>query len=415
MNKKKSLAIIVTIIIVAGISVGLLFIFMQPPGGGNGNGSITGIPFVSTWNTTLTGSGSSNSNQVKLPLESSGTYYFKVDWGDGTQDIVTSWDQAETTYTYASEGVYTVNITGTIIGWSFNNDGDRLKLIDIKQWGSLRLGNSGGYFYGCENLEIIATDILDLTDTLSLRLAFTSCHNLKSDNLQNINEWDVSNVEDMSHMFQWTSFNQSIEGWDVSNVKDMSYMFDSTQAFNQDICNWDVSSVTDMSYMFSDADYFNQNIGNWDVSSVTDMSWMLFAASFFNQDIGDWDVSSVTDMSYMFFSADNFNQDIGDWDVSNVENMQYMFSGASSFDQDLGTWNVSQVYNMAVMFNGVTLSTANYDSLLLGWSSLTLQDEVNFNAGNSHCTSPGAPADARQHIVDTFSWTIYDGDGTHSP
>ena len=40
-------------------------------------------PFISEWNTTLTSSGSSANDTIKLPLELGGTYGFAVDWGDG--------------------------------------------------------------------------------------------------------------------------------------------------------------------------------------------------------------------------------------------------------------------------------------------------------------------------------------------
>lgn len=441
MNKKKILALIVPVLIVAGISVGLLLVFMQPSEGGDGNDPvepIIGNGFISRWNTTLTSYGSSDTNQIKFPLESSGNYDFSVDWGDGTSDTITSWNQSEVVHTYSLEGVYTINITGQITGWKFNNEGDRLKLLEIKQWCDLKLGNSGKYFYGCENLKITATDMLNLNGTTNLEYAFTYCYNL--DTIPNMNQWDVSKVTNMQYMFwvalsfkedisNWdvssvtnmremfcysSSFNQDISNWNVSNVIDMGGMFGVAEAFNQDIRDWDVSSVTEMNGMFSNARLFNQDIGGWDVSIVTDMESMFAGAQSFNQDIGNWDVSNVEEMRLLFFAASNFHQDIGGWDVSSVTDMSYMFAGASSFDQDLGTWNVSQVINMSGMFNSVTLSTANYDSLLLGWSSLNLQDEVEFSAGNSQCTSPGAPADARQYIVDTFNWTIYDGDGTHN-
>jgi surface protein len=55
----------------------------------------------------------------------------------------------------------------------------------------------------------------------------------------------------MSHFFQrMFTFNEPIGSWDVSNVTDVSYMFDGAKSFNQNIGSWDVSSVTDMGSMF---------------------------------------------------------------------------------------------------------------------------------------------------------------------
>jgi surface protein len=516
-------------------------------------------PFVSMWNTTLTSADSTANNQVGLPLEESGTYHFAVDWGDGTRNLITYWNQPEVIHNYASSGIYDIRLDGVIIGWSFDDHRDRLKLLEISQWGPLQLGNSGEYFYGCTNLNLVTTDVLDLHGTSTLKNTFRDCSNLGITG--NLNSWDVSNVTDMSRMFysassfnqslnSWTvssvtvmtgmftdassfnqplsnwdvssvlymnemfldatSFNHSIGSWDVSSVTNMEAMFLRAESFNQSIGGWDVSSVTDMSSMFSSASSFNQPIGTWNVLSVTDMGGMFYGASSFNQPIddwavlnvesmtvmfhsassfnqpldgwsvgnvqfmdemfrnafsfnqpiGSWDVSSVTDMERMFFSALSFNQPIGSWDVSNVlymngmfrsalsfnqdigdwnvsrviymngmfrdassfnqdlsawdvsrvVDMYSMFNGATSFDQDLGAWNVSSVRYMDAMFYGVTLSTSNYDNLLIGWAQLTLQNDVGFNAGGSQYSS--AAAAARQYIITTYGWTISDGGQT---
>jgi hypothetical protein len=140
-----------------------------------------------------------------------------------------------------------------------------------------------------------------------------------------------------------------------------------------------------MTYMLNNADSFNQPIGNWDVSGVIDMSLMFCQADSFNQPIGNWDVSGVIDMSLMFYQADSFNQPIGNWDVSGVRNMQLMFIGAQ-------------------------LSTANYDDLLIGWSTIgpnetPLQPNVNFSGGLSYyCNGESA----RNSIIQTYGWNITD-------
>jgi hypothetical protein len=66
---------------------------------------------------------------------------------------------------------------------------------------------------------------------------------------------------------------------------------------------------------------------------------------------------------------------------------------------------------MASMFSGIGLSTANYDSLLIGWSTISsnetpLKPNVIFSGGNSkYCNGTSA----RSSIISTYGWTITDG------
>ena len=227
--------------------------------------------------------------------------------------------------------------------------------------------------------------------------------------------WDTSNVTDMEGAF-WNAnvFNSPIGDWNTSNVEDMSNMFFGASVFNQNIGSWNVTSVQFMHRMFILAPVFNQDIGGWTVDNVETFYEMFSGASAFNQDIGSWNIDNATDLNQMFANALSFNQDISGWNTSNVTNMAAMFSNAGAFDQNLGAWNVEAVTNAAVMFNFVTLSTANYDALLIGWNAQNLQPNVIFSGGFSTYCSQEAQ-DARANMIITDGWTITDGGLSTSP
>ena len=223
--------------------------------------------------------------------------------------------------------------------------GNELFNQDIGNWDVSNVTDMSGMFDSAQyfNQPIGNWDVSNVTD-MGYMFKFAYSFN------QEIGNWDVSNVTNMGYMFSsfqtddfTTSFNQDIGNWDVSNVVNMWFMFDGNESFNQDISDWDVSNVNNMRYMFSQNSPFNHDIGNWDVSNVTDMFNMFWNNSVFNQPIGDWNVSSVTNMGSMFRDAASFNQPIGDWDVSNVSYMASMFYEADTFNQDISDWDVDNV------------------------------------------------------------------------
>jgi surface protein len=204
-----------------------------------------------------------------------------------------------------------------------------------------------------------------------------------------------------------TSFNQPLNNWDVSNVQNMGYMFSSASSFNQPLNNWDVSKVTTMAYMFWDASSFNQPINSWDVSKVTTMAYMFWDASSFNQSLNSWNVSKVTTMAYMFWNAFSFNQPLDKWNVSSIKNMDFMFWDAIKFNQLIGDWIVGSVISMNGMFSGVSLSTEIYDDLLIKWANQPLQINVLFDGGNSKYSSNAE--NSRKVLLNDYHWTILDG------
>lgn len=153
----------------------------------------------------------------------------------------------------------------------------------------------------------------------------------------NISKWNVSNVTNMSFMFDGNlKFNQPLNDWDVSHVTNMYAMFDNAESFNQSLDQWDVCNVTDMSCMFSGTKSFNQPLNNWNTSNVKNM-YMMFAYSSFNQPLNDWNVSNVTSMHCMFIHNKSFNLPLDEWDTKNVSKMGNidMFKDAENFDNKI--------------------------------------------------------------------------------
>ena len=328
-------------------------------------------------------------------------------------------------------GSWDVSNVNTMAGMFDSND---IFNQNIGSWDVSNVTNMANMFYFAYafNQPIGSWNVSNVTNMTGM------FHLAKAFN-QPIGSWNVSNVTNMQSMFSGAiAFNQNIGSWNVSNVRNMLAMFSNSSAFNQPIGSWDVSNVTNMQTMFFVAIAFNQNIGSWNVSNVTNMENMFFGAIAFNQPIGSWNVSNVTNMRYIFRNTDTFNQNIsswnvinvtdiygmngmfsnakafnqpiGSWNVSNVTNMQSMFSGAIAFNQNIGSWNVSNVTTMATMFVGVQLSTANYDALLIGWSTIEpnetpLKPNVPFFGGNSYYCNGET---ARSSIISTYGWTISD-------
>ncbi|AJM72179.1 BspA family leucine-rich repeat surface protein [Mycoplasma yeatsii] len=186
----------------------------------------------------------------------------------------------------------------------------------------------------------------------------------KNSLIYGIDNWDTSNVTNMSYMFAKSSFNQPLNNWNTSNVTIMEYMFLNAFDFNQDISNWNTSNVTSMGGMFEGATQFNKPLNNWNTSNVTDMFAMFSFAKSFNQPLNNWTTSNVIDMSYMFCRAISFNQNISNWDVSKVRYMQAMFWEATNFNQPIGNWNTSKVTNMSGMFTRAT----NFNQDISKWN-----------------------------------------------
>jgi len=294
--------------------------------------------------------GPSTDSQFTLPAV--GTY--DINWGDGTVESVTG----AQTHTYGSSGTYVIKVIGGLTAVTFNNGGDKLKLLQIQSWGPINWTSMTNSYQGCANMTGTFTD-----DPV------------------------------------------------LGGITSTAEMFNGATAFNGDISGWNTSTINNMSFMFRDAADFNQNIGSWVVSNVTNLSFMFLGASSFNGDISGWNVSNVTNMNLLFQDAAVFNRNLSTWNVGNVTTMISMFQGATAFNQDIGGWNVSNVTNFSNFMLGKTPSTfsgTNLDAIYNGWSSRSVSASEAISFGSATHTSAGTTA--RGVLTGApNNWTITDG------
>jgi surface protein len=181
-------------------------------------------------------------------------------------------------------------------------------------------------------------------------------------------------------------------------------------------------TVTDMRAAFQDCTTFNSpNLVGWNTANVTQFDQMFLGCSVFNQNVGGWNVSNATSLGSTFNGCLAFNQNVGGWNVKKSAAFQGMFtmpsSPANAFNQNLGTWRPSRGASFTNFLLNVTLSTANYDALLEGWTDFTgsgwdTGDITAFadpGGGQVTVTTDAAHGYANNHVMRITGTTNYDG------
>ena len=316
---------------------------------------------------------------ICLPLPKNFSYNFTVDWNDGTESVIDSYDDPNVCHTYDKIRTYRIALSGMVEAWSFwkiPHSKDRIVAVD--NIGSVGWKSLAGAFYDCNLLDSTAGG-------------------------------DTSSVSDMSYMFHRSPFVvPDTSAWDTGNVKTMRALFDGASSANPDVRRWDTGNVTDMSGVFARTDVARPQVGSWDTSKVELMSSTFFAAEVANPDVSQWNTSQVTDMSSMFSEAPAANPQVRGWNTSNVVSMYAMFKNASSAAPDMSLWDFSKVRFMDDMFKGAVLLTPNYTRMLMRIAATAQRENVLLHAGAKSQYALDA-VEARKSLVENKQWTIVDG------
>ncbi len=349
--------------------------------------------------------GVTNTQSFQLSFAYLSPVDFTVDWGDGSTDVITSYDQVELTHGYASSGTYQVSLNGSFSGIEFYNR-DPKKIMSIDNWGTHVFTTMKYAFFQCENMVANYTDIPNTSGVQAFDQMFDNCRMFNG-----AVEFDTSSAIDMYAMFKnCFVFNQPVN-FDTSNVTRMQVMFNNNWVFNQSV-TFDTSKVTSMNSMFLNAKKFNQPI-NFNAPLLTDTTSMFYAALEFNSPFTLTTTNVLFNLSSTFRKAPVFNSPVTISDTSGVGTFGRMFDEAFAFDQDISAFDPSSLETIAAggggawfMLASIPWSTVNYDLLLIAWDTYGISDR-RLTAGTAKY-SAGAPATARANMV-SRGWEFFDG------
>lgn len=109
-----------------------------------------------------------------LPLDGTSTYDFEYEF-DGVRGYHNV--NTDLTVTATIAGTYVLKIlSGSVLPRiKFNNTGDKLKMIDVQNWGDIAWSSWDSMFYGCSNMTFSATDIPDTTAVINFGSSVRDC------------------------------------------------------------------------------------------------------------------------------------------------------------------------------------------------------------------------------------------------
>jgi surface protein len=153
-----------------------------------------------------------------------------------------------------------------------NGGGDKNRLLDVEQWGTTSWTSFQQAFFGCTNLNITATGIPNITNVKDMSDMFQGCSNLST--VPNMGSWNVSEVTNMTSLFNNASkFNENISGWNTAKVVALTNTFNNASAFNQNLGGWKVNSIgsngINLSGSGMDCDNYTATLIGWNSTCST--------------------------------------------------------------------------------------------------------------------------------------------------
>ena len=338
--------------------------------------------------------GTSATNQFTIPTTGTG-YLYDIETSDGQS---TTGLTGGTTITFPSAGTYDVYISGSFPQFYFNNAGDRLKLINLKNFGIYAQGSTSqvNAFYGCSNMVISATDIGHFENVTNFSFAWRGCSSLTSFPLLDTSSgtnfsfaWQGCNKLTSFPLLDTSSGTNFSSAWSDCTLLtsfpliDTSLGTDFSAAWNR------CSSLT--SFPLIDTSSGTNFSNAWSVcSSLTSFSLI--------------DTSNGTIFAYAWYGCSSLTS-FPLLDTSLGTNFAYAWSDCSSLTSfPANAFDTNIASNYASSFTSTKLSTQSIDDILISLdASGVINGTFNQSGGGNLPSAVGLAAKAN---LISKGWTI---------
>ena len=242
-------------------------------------------------------------------------------------------------------------------------------LKEIKGMGNWKTGKLESLwdtFALCWSLETLeGLQNWDLSSAIKIAGTFQQCLALTDEDVEVLYNWDMSHVEDISWMFKGATglVNIDLSNWDTGNIMKFNSLFSSSDSNTGSmnikttgIENWDVSNGDNLSYMFYGCGQLESiDLSNWDVSKNTTFNhFFTDCYKLKSVNFDGWDTSSCEVFAAMFNNCDTLEYvDVSSFDTQNAYAFHQMFEYCYNLKEIKGleNWDTRNIEGFYEMFS----------------------------------------------------------------
>ena len=228
--------------------------------------------------------------------------------------------------------------------------GSGIEEVDCESLETENVTSVANMFYGCSRLKGVDTSSMELGNCLNAANMFRDCSNLT---VLDLSGFSANSITNMSYLFAGCEKLSTLDITDLNTDKVMNFdgMFQDNIKLREiiGIEDMNVSNGTNLSHMFQGMDAIEElNLSAWNTSNASTMAYMFEGTdNLENLYLSGFSVNSLSYCDYMFANTGLVNIFATDWiDEKTVNNADHMFENSPNlpaFDEEVVDWSKAYV------------------------------------------------------------------------